>query len=304
MMNISETTLPSGTTNRIVFFGTEAFSADALRTLIAAGYTIAAVVTKPDQPRGRGHIVSEPLVKTIARKYNIPVWQPTKLTEITEQITRLQPVAGILVSYGKIIPQSIIDLFTPGIINVHPSLLPRYRGPSPIETAIMQRDHETGVSIMQLSAKMDAGPVYAQTIIKLQGTETKISLYNTLSRVGNKLLVATLPGILSGSLQPTPQREVDATYCSLLSKQDSWLDPSELTAADAEARVRAFIGFPKTRINLHNQNLIITDAHVAHSSESPLSVQFKDGHYLVIDELIAQSGKTMTAEAFLRGHSL
>ena len=290
-------------TDRIIFFGTEAFSADALRALIASNFNVVAVVTKPDQPKGRGHKLTEPLVKTIAREHNIPVWQPTRLADVAEQITSLQPVAGVLVSYGKIIPQSIIDLFTPGIINVHPSLLPRYRGPSPIEAAIIHHDNQTGVTIMQLSAAMDAGPIYAQRIIPLDHTETKPALYATLSRIGNQLLIDTLPDILSGALTPTPQNDADATYCSLLSKQDGLLDPADLTAVQAEARVRAFLGFPRTRLPLGDQTLIITRAHVSKTAETPLSVQFSDGNYLAPDELIAPSGKTMTAEAFLRGHS-
>ena len=290
-------------TDRIIFFGTEAFSADALRALIAAKFNVVAVVTKPDQPKGRGHKLTEPLVKTIAREHNIPVWQPTRLADVAEQITSLQPVAGVLVSYGKIIPQSIIDLFTPGIINVHPSLLSRYRGPSPIEAAIIHHDNQTGVTIMQLSAAMDAGPIYAQHIIPLDHTETKPALYATLSRIGNQLLVDTLPDILSGALTPTPQNDADATYCSLLSKQDGLLDPADLTAVQAEARVRAFLGFPRTRLPLGDQTLIITRAHVSKTAETPLSVQFSDGNYLIPDELIAPSGKTMPAEAFLRGHS-
>ena len=290
-------------TDRIIFFGTEAFSADALRALIASNFNVVAVVTKPDQPKGRGHKLTEPLVKTIAREHDIPVWQPTKLADVAEQITSLQPVAGVLVSYGKIIPQSIIDLFTPGIINVHPSLLPRYRGPSPIEAAIIHHDNQTGVTIMQLSAAMDAGPIYAQHIIPLDHTETKPALYATLSHIGNQLLVDTLPDILSGALTPTPQNDADATYCSLLSKQDGLLDPADLTAVQAEARVRAFLGFPRTRLPLGDQTLIITRAHVSKTAETPLSVQFSDGNYLIPDELIAPSGKTMPAEAFLRGHS-
>ena len=290
-------------TDRIIFFGTEAFSADALRALIASNFNVVAVVTKPDQPKGRGHKLTEPLVKTIAREHDIPVWQPTKLADVAEQITSLQPVAGVLVSYGKIIPQSIIDLFTPGIINVHPSLLSRYRGPSPIEAAIIHHDNQTGVTIMQLSAAMDAGPIYAQRIIPLDHTETKPALYATLSRIGNQLLIDTLPDILSGALTPTPQNDADATYCSLLSKQDGLLDPADLTAVQAEARVRAFLGFPRTRLPLGDQTLIITRAHVSKTAETPLSVQFSDGNYLAPDELIAPSGKTMTAEAFLRGHS-
>lgn len=290
-------------TNRIIFFGTETFSAESLKALIDANFNIVAVVTKPDQPKGRGHKLTEPIVKTIARQHNIPVWQPTKLADITDQITALQPVTGVLVSYGKIIPQSIIDLFTPGIINVHPSLLPKYRGPSPIESAIMNRDDSTGITIMQLSAAMDAGPIYAQQTIPLNGTETKSDLYDKLSDIGNQLLTTTLPSILDETLAPTSQNDTLASYCSLLTKQDGLLDPSKLTADQAEAHVRAFVGFPRTRIQTNDRTLIVTRAHTSDTTENALSIQFADGHYLTPDELIAPSGKKMTAEAFLRGHS-
>ena len=116
-----------------------------------------------------------------------------KVNEIAGYIKDFQPITGVLVAYGKIIPQSIIDLFSPGIINVHPSLLPKYRGPSPIESAIINRDNETGVSIMKLDAQMDAGPIYAQIHKKLSGTETKPQLYNELFSSGSELLISILP---------------------------------------------------------------------------------------------------------------
>src|SRR3990167_4760044 len=140
------------TSKKILFFGTEDFSAITLRGMIEAGVMPTAVVTKPDTKRGRSQTFTSPAVKLLAKQYNIPVWQPLKLIEIKDDIIALGDVAGVLVSYGKIIPQSILDLFTPGIINLHPSLLPNYRGPSPIESAIMNGDHTTGASIMQLSA--------------------------------------------------------------------------------------------------------------------------------------------------------
>lgn len=287
---------------KIIFFGTEAYSLVTLRTLVARGFSIAAVVTKPDAPKGRGQQLTEPPVKTFARQHNIPVWQPARLRDIADTITALQPVAGVLVAYGKIIPQSILDLFTPGIINVHPSLLPHYRGPSPIEAAIAQGDSETGVSIMQLDAAMDAGPVYAQVRYPLNGTETKPSLYEQLFIQGSDLLAAILPDILSGALMPTPQQHDQATYCQLLTKQQSLIVPSAMTAAAADAHVRAHLGFPRTKIAIHGVERIITRTHIADTPHTSLDQRCADGRYLVIDELIAPSGKTITAEAFLRGY--
>ncbi|MDO4781403.1 MAG: methionyl-tRNA formyltransferase [Candidatus Saccharibacteria bacterium] len=287
---------------KIIFFGTEAYSLVTLQTLVERGFAIAAVVTKPDAPKGRGHKLTEPPVKTFAKAHNIPVWQPSKLRDIADDIVALRPVAGVLVAYGKIIPQSIIDLFTPGIINVHPSLLPRYRGPSPIEAAIANGDRETGVSIMQLDAAMDAGPVYAQTHRPLDGSEAKPLLYDELFASGSELLADILPDILSGALTPTPQQHEAATYCQLLNKSQSLITPAAIPAAEADAHVRAHLGFPRTKITINGVERIITRAHTADTPRTDLDQRCADGRFLIIDELIAPSGKTMAAEAFLRGH--
>lgn len=290
------------TSRKIVFFGTEDHSLSTLKALVESGFSVAAVVTKPDAPKGRGHKLTPPPVKTYAEEHNITVWQPNKLRDITDDIIALQPVTGVLVAYGKIIPQGIIDLFTPGIINLHPSLLPLWRGPSPIEAAIANQDKETGVSIMQLEAGMDSGPVYVQNTITLDNTHTKYELYDKLFQLGNDALIQSLNDIIDGKLQPTPQDDSQATYCSLLSKDDSILDPQTMTASQAHAYVRAYLGFPRSRVLFGGLNLIITAAHTGSAPEHALSIKFKDGQFLTVDELIAPSGKTMPSEAFLRGH--
>ena len=291
------------TSQKIIFFGTEDYSLIALKALVEAGFNIAAVVTKPDAPRGRGHKISEPPVKVYAKQHDITVWQPTTLRDISEDIKALQPVAGVLVAYGKIIPQSTIDLFQPGIINIHPSLLPRWRGPSPIEAAILQREPETGVTIMQLEAGMDSGPIYLQETVKLSGHETKYELYDQLFGLGSQMLINILPDILSGKLQPTPQNHAEATYCQMLSKDNSLIDPTALTAVQAEAQVRAFLSFPKTRVRFGGQQIIVTKAHVSNQPKSPLSIKCSDDNYLIIDELVAPSGKTMSASSYLHGYA-
>ena len=286
---------------KIIFFGTEEHSLGTLKALVEHGMEIAAVITKPDAPRGRGHKLTQPPVKEFATAHNIPVWQPNKLIEIIDDIRQLQPVAGVLVAYGKIIPQRVIDLFNPGIINLHPSLLPKWRGPSPIEATIANQDTETGISIMQLEAGMDSGPVYIQKTIPLSGNESKLDLYNSLFSLGNQTLINSLPDILSAKLMPTPQDDQQATYCSLLSKEMSQLNPETMTAAEANAHVRAYLGFPRSRLQFNDNSLIITQAHASPMSEHTLSVKFKDGQFLTVDELIAPSGKTMAAKAYLNG---
>lgn len=286
----------------IVFFGTEDFSLYSLKALVEGGFTVAAVVTKPDTKRGRGQTLTKPSVKLYAETHGIPVWQPEKLSEITEGIKALDRPTGVLVSFGKIIPESIINLFSPGIINVHPSLLPEYRGPSPIESAIINRDARTGVTIMQLEKAMDAGPIYTQAPYALDQTETRPELYETLGQLGANILVQKLPEILDGSLTPVAQDHSRATYCKILTKSDGTIDPTTITPGDAEAKVRAYLGFPRTRIQLLGHDIIVTKAHAVMTQKTPLDVECANGAFLSIDELVAPSGKTMTADAFLRGY--
>ncbi len=292
--------MPNSGTN-LIFFGTEDFSLGSLQALVENSFNVVTVVTKPDTIRGRGRKLTPPAVKTYAIKHNIPVWQPDKLSDIIADIKALQPVAGVLVSYGKIIPQAVIDLFHPGIINLHPSLLPQYRGPSPIEAAIANRDGLTGVSLMQLSAKMDAGPIYAQLPYALDQSETRPELYDTLSQLGVHLLVDKLPAILDGSLSPEPQDESKATYCQLLSKDDNLIDPSTMSPGEAEARIRAHLGFPRSRMIIDGRSVIVTKAHVVMTAESALDIPFANGAYLRIDELINHHGKTVDGASYLNG---
>lgn len=290
------------TSKTIVFFGTDEFSAASLRELIAKGFTIGAVVTKPDSRKGRGRELSKPIVKQIAEANNIPVWQPIDIYAIADHVKKLKDPIGVLVSYGKIIPQSIIELFSPGIVNVHPSLLPLYRGPSPIESVILNGDTETGVTIMQLSAAMDAGPIYSQVTVPLLDIETAPELEIQLADLGAQELTLTLPAIINGTVLPTPQNDEIATYCQLLTKDESILDTSLLTAEQAERHVRAYIAFPKTKAIIADQRIVITKAHVTNTHNSPLDLTCTDGRYLSVDELIGPSGKAMDAQAFINGY--
>lgn len=291
------------TSKTIIFFGTESFSARSLRHLIDEGFLIGAVVTKPDSRRGRRGELQSPEVAEIARAHGIPVLQPLKLRDIADELAAFDNPVGVLVSYGKIIPQSIIDLFSPGIINVHPSLLPLYRGPSPIEAAILHGDATAGVSIMQLSAAMDAGPVYLQETISLDGTETASELYDTLGQRGAELLTGHLAQIIDGTLLPAPQDDSRATYCHLLTKEDGLLDPTQLTAVEMERRVRAYEIYPKTKLTLEGQLVIVCAAHVAAEAQpNELQVRGADESILVIDSLIGPSGRRMSGADFIRGY--
>jgi methionyl-tRNA formyltransferase len=226
---------------------------------------------------------------------------PEKLTDIEGRLAEYDAAAGILIAFGKIIPSSTIDIFPKGIINIHPSLLPKLRGPTPVETAILDGLTETGVSLMSLSSKMDAGPVYLQAAVKLGGGETKPELAKELLHKGTDMLLENLGFILDGTLEPIPQDSSEATYSKLLTKQDGWLDFSE-SAEAAERKVRAFLGFPRTRAEVFDQEIVIIKARIAKDRhDGGLVIDCRPGH-LEIEELIAPSGRKISGADFIRGY--
>ena len=289
----------------IIFFGTEDFSAISLQALIDAGFNVAAIITKPDSRKGRGQKLQAPKVKKIGEANQIPVLQPTNMREIVDFVQSFeQKPAGVLVSFGRIIPEEIIGLFEPGIINVHPSLLPKYRGPSPIESAILNGDQTTGVSLMKLAKKMDAGDVYYQEEFQLTGAETASQLYQTCGQIGAGMLIAHLPAILYGETLGNPQNEQNASYCQLLSKSDAILKPEAQTAQQAERQIRAFELFPKSKIQIGEHLCVINSARVVAENlhNSPTIIEFKDQTWLKLETLTTPNGKKTTAEAFANGY--
>lgn len=296
------------TSKTILYFGNERLvsglkttQAPILRALIDAGYTIAAVVSHHSDGQSRSNRTLE--VADIAAEHGIPVLTPDRPQDISDQLASYGADAAVLVAYGRIIPQSVIDLFPGGIINVHPSLLPKYRGPTPIESAILNGDTHTGVSIMQLTAGMDEGPVYAQKTVDLHGTETKFDLYDTLVQTSADLLISTLPAVLDGQLRAVEQDSSQATYSKLFTKDDALLQPKTMTAAQAERKVRAHLSFPKTKYTVIGHDIIITKAHVQSEQKTPLDIVCQDGAFLSVDELIAPSGRLMSGDAFLNGYA-
>ena len=199
--------------SKLVFFGTEDFSLPSLKALVEHDFNVVAVITKPDTPRGRSKQLVSPIIKSYAESVGIPVYQPNKLADIHDELVHIKADAGVLVSYGKILPQRTLDVFNPiGVINVHPSLLPKYRGPAPIEAAIVHGDKMTGVSIMRLTLGMDEGPVFAQMTIPLNGSETRPTLTSSLANTGATFLIETLPAILENKFEAVDQKNVDVSY--------------------------------------------------------------------------------------------
>jgi methionyl-tRNA formyltransferase len=291
---------------QIIFFGTDEFSAPSLKALLDVEFCeVVAVVTKPDTVRSRGRKIESPEVANIAKENNIKLFQPEKLGEIKSGLQEINADAGVLVAYGKIVPQSIIDLFPQGIINFHPSLLPKLRGPSPIESAILNGDTETGLTLMKLVKEMDAGPILYQEKIKLNRDEDAVNLRDRFSKRGTELFIQQLPDILSGKTKEIPQNDADATYCRLFTKADGDIDPKTMTAADCEHHVRAFLGWPRTRLNFMGNDVIVTRVKVLPmqpGNDWPDIIACAENTFLQIVELVnPKSGKTMKTADYLRG---
>jgi methionyl-tRNA formyltransferase len=291
---------------KLVFFGNERLAtavpttAPILRGLVAAGYHVAAVVASHSEGISRSRRQLE--ILDIAHAYHIPVILPVKLRGSKGRLEHFKAEAAVLVAFGKIIPPDILDLFPKGIINIHPSLLPKLRGSTPVETAILNGDKETGVSLMKVTAEMDAGPVYAQKEIALDGTETKSELAEKLLNEGAQLLLANLDDILTGKLKPKVQNEPEATYSRLLNKQDGHIDFGAEPADAIERKVRAFEGFPKARAKVFGRGIVITKARVAAGTQDgQLVVRCAEG-FLEILELTAPSGRLMSGDDFIRGY--
>jgi methionyl-tRNA formyltransferase len=302
-------------TPRIVFFGNERLAtgvtttAPTLQGLVDADYNVVAVISHNESTTSRSQRTLE--VAEVAEKHGIPVLLPAKPADIADQLKELQPDIGVLAAYGKIVPQSVIDLFSHGIINIHPSLLPLHRGPIPIESVILNGEAKTGVSIMQLVKEMDAGPLYGHAEIKLNGDETKEALAEHLLEIGGKMVVELIPGILDGSLVAVPQTDENATYDDLITKADSLLDFSK-PAVKLEREVRAYLEWPKSRTTIGGKEVVITKAHIIDGNGNPGDI-WRDGKefgfytsdgIFVIDSLKPAGKSEMPAAAFLAGYRL
>lgn len=299
------------TGTRVVFMGSPEFAVPSLRALAAAGATVVTAVSQPDRPSGRGGRVQAPPVKLAALELGVAVLQPETLrdTAVQAQLKSLDADVFVVAAYGKILPQVVLDTPRRGCLNVHASLLPRWRGASPITAAILAGDTVTGVSIMELVRKMDAGPVISRVETPILPDDTTGTLEPRLASLGAAELVRVLPGWLSGELPAVPQDEDVATYCHLLSKNDGRLATS-MTAEEAERAVRAYNPWPGAFVSYRSERLAIWRARVvAADSASPgatavtgrhPAIAFGDG-WLVLEEVQRPGGKRLTGEQFLAG---
>lgn len=301
------------TSTTIVFFGNERLAtgvqttAPTLRALVEQGYNVRALVANHEM--GQSRSARELEIASVAKAYHIPLLLPDKPSSILKDLKSVQADIGVLVAYGKIIPDSVINLFPKGIINIHPSLLPLHRGPTPIESVILNGETETGVSIMQLAHDMDAGPVYGQSVITLHGNESKQTLADKLLETGAGMLIELLPEILSGSVVALPQDNARATYDSLIRKAAGLIDWHK-PAVQIEREIRAYLEWPKSRTEIGSIDTVITHAKVVPHTGIPGTVTMHNKELVVacgqdslmITKLKPAGKNEMTAEAFLAGY--
>lgn len=246
---------------RIVFMGTPAFAVPALEQLIASEHEVVAVYTQPDMPAGRGRRLTHSPVKRVALDHGLVVLQPLRLrgSAQMEQLANLRPDVIVVAAFGQIFRQRVLDIPPFGCLNIHPSLLPRYRGASPIASAILAGDEHTGATIMLLDAGMDSGPILAQRQIAIEPEDTTGTLTIKLAQVGAELLMDTLPPWLNHRLTPQPQDEVMATYTQPISKEEGEIDWN-LPAIDIWRRIRAFQPWPGCYTRWRGKTLKVLEA--------------------------------------------
>jgi len=279
---------------RIIFIGTPEFGAIILEELVKNNYQPVLVITNPDKPVGRKQVLTPPPVKLAAQKYKISIEQPEKIKNSKIKIQNLEPDLIITAAYGQIIPKEILKIPKYGCLNIHPSLLPKYRGPSPIQAAILNGDKETGVTIMLMDEKMDHGPILNQRELEFSILNFQFSkLHDRLADLGAKLLLETIPDWINGKIKPQTQDEKKATYTKIIKKEDgeiNWKKPAQ----EIERQIRAFNSWPGafTFIQKKGKKIRIKICQAELSKDNKL----------IIKKLQPEGKKPMSFEEFKKGY--
>jgi methionyl-tRNA formyltransferase len=302
---------------RIAFFGTPQFAVPTLQRLLASRHDVVGVVTQPDRPRGRGQKVTEAPVKALALEHGLPVFQPQKLRppEVLDTIRSWQPDLGVVAAYGKIIPDDLLNLPRLGMINVHASLLPKYRGAAPVHRAVIDGEAETGVTIMRMVRELDAGNMIAKGARPIGPDETSDVVERDLAALGAVLLVAVVDRLAEGPVADERQDFMVASYAPRLTKEEGLVDWT-LPAPFIHNRVRGLYPWPHAYTYLDGQRLILlkTRVEVEPATEPPgtvvavardaIHVATGHGWRLAVEQLQPEGRRPMTAREFLAGHPL
>jgi len=303
---------------RVLFLGTPQIAADILSGLIDAGYNIVGVITEPDKPVGRGKEMTASPVKKLAQDGGLKVSQPSSHEELLQSVKDFAPDLMVIAAYGRILKKEVLDIPKYRCINVHVSLLPALRGPSPIQYAILEGLKETGVTIMEVTEGMDEGPIISQEKIKIDKKETTSSLFKKAIDVGTRLLIETLPKYLDGSLKSIEQSKEGVSYSKMIRKEDGKIDFSK-SAEEEERKLRAYDVWPGSFAFLDSslprvggKRIKFLSATVCQSSdknkgeiflnnENNLCVKFENGCW-IIETLQLEGEKAISAKDFLNGH--
>ena len=300
---------------KIIFMGTPDFAVGTLRSLAEAGHEITLVWSQPDKPKGRGHAMVPTPVKAVAEELGIPVFQPVKIREAKDVLEKTEADVCVVAAFGQIIPASILHMKKYGCINVHASLLPKYRGAAPIQWAVIDGEKESGVTIMQMDEGLDTGDMLAKAIVPLDEKETGGSLFDKLSEAGGRLCVETLAKLEKGEITPEKQGESPTAYASMLDKKMGNIDWNK-SAVVIERLVRGLNPWPSAYTHLDGKTLKIWACDVLPQSASKgesgeilevtkdaIHVQTGDG-ILVLREIQLAGKARMDAGAFLRGYKV
>jgi len=301
---------------RIIFMGTPDFAVPSLKALVGKGFQIPLVVTQPDRPAGRGRKLTPPPVKVVAENLGLQVVQPEKIKdneEFKRLIETINPDLIVVVAYGKILPSWLLNLPRYGCINLHASLLPEYRGASPIQSALLDGKTQTGVTVMKITEELDAGDILSQKVVPIDRSDNAQTLHDKLANVGAELLVETLPLYIEGKITPIPQDDSKATYCTRITKEMGKIDWKE-PAEKIFNKIRAFTPWPSAYTSFNGKHLKIVWAEPidCQVNASPGTVLKADKELVVatgkgclkVEKLKPEGRKEMSAEEFLRGYSI
>ncbi|MCA9887743.1 MAG: methionyl-tRNA formyltransferase [Anaerolineae bacterium] len=295
----------------IIFMGTPDFAVPTLQALIQH-HDVIGVVTQPDRPAGRRGDLRPPPIKVIAEEAGIPVFQPEKLrrkSAIAELKEMGIPDLYVVAAFGQILPQAVLDIPRKGCINVHGSLLPRWRGAAPLQAAIMAGDEETGITIMLMDAGLDTGPMLSKRAIPITADETGESLHDKMAQLGADLLIDTLPGYLGGAIEPEAQNDDTTTYAPQISREDGNIDWAQ-DAASIERRIRAFTPWPGTfsywdgtQIKILGGHVLDGNAPTGHVVQSGDAIAVGTGEGLLrLDEVQLAGKKRVAIHEFVNGY--
>jgi methionyl-tRNA formyltransferase len=304
---------------KIIFAGTPEFAVPYLTGLLKEmDFEVIGVITQPDKPSGRKQELTSSPVKLLAQKNNLKIWQPENIKNnsiLTAELKTIKPDLMVVVAFGQIIPQETLDIAKLGNINIHPSLLPKYRGASPIQSALLTGEKTTGITIMLMDDKMDHGPILVQEKVELDGEETNESLHQKLAGIGVPLMIKTIKEFAAESITPQAQNHEDATFCQQITKDNAKLDWQK-TAEEIKRKIYAYYPWPATWTYLDGLRLKIFPPVKIFETE-PMAEKIKNGQIKIKDDQLTvkcidkwlelkkiqlEGKKEMPAEEFLRGY--